>query len=46
VSGRGRVEVSEPVRVLRSTQLKLIRTVAPLVGRGLGTRPPLRPAIG
>ncbi|MFD9541628.1 hypothetical protein [Streptomyces sp. NPDC060022] len=26
------------VRVLRSTQLKLIRTVAPLVGRGLGTR--------
>ncbi|MFD4693369.1 hypothetical protein [Streptomyces sp. NBC_00683] len=25
------------VRVLRSTQLKLIRTVAPLVGRGLGT---------
>ena len=33
------------VRVLRSTQLKLIRTVAPLVGRTLGTRPPLRPAI-
>lgn len=26
------------VRVLRSVQLKLIRTVAPLVGRGLGTR--------
>lgn len=26
------------VRVLRSTQLKLIRTVGPLVGRGLGTR--------
>lgn len=26
------------VRVLRSAQLKLIRTVAPLVGRGLGTR--------
>ncbi|MET9923850.1 MULTISPECIES: hypothetical protein [unclassified Streptomyces] len=34
------------VRVLRSTQLKLIRTVAPLVGRALGTRPPLRPAPG
>ncbi|MFF3098186.1 hypothetical protein [Streptomyces cyaneofuscatus] len=34
------------VRVLRSTQLKLIRTVAPLVGQGLGTRPALRPAIG
>ncbi|MFF1836066.1 hypothetical protein ACFVXE_17935 [Streptomyces sp. NPDC058231] len=27
------------VKVLRSTQLKLIRTVTPLVGRGLGTRP-------
>ncbi|MCX4964508.1 hypothetical protein OHA98_06675 [Streptomyces sp. NBC_00654] len=27
------------VRVLRNTQLKLIRTVGPLVGRGLGTRP-------
>ncbi|WP_405388861.1 hypothetical protein OG596_13515 [Streptomyces sp. NBC_01102] len=26
------------VRVLRSVQLKLIRTVSPLVGRGLGTR--------
>ncbi|MFF5894966.1 hypothetical protein ACFY8O_03465 [Streptomyces argenteolus] len=26
------------LRVLRSAQLKLIRTVAPLVGRGLGTR--------
>ncbi|MBM7437346.1 hypothetical protein [Streptomyces sp. HB132] len=26
------------VRVLRSVQLKLIRTVAPLIGRGLGTR--------
>ncbi|MXG24881.1 hypothetical protein GRQ63_04040 [Streptomyces sp. YIM 132580] len=34
------------VRVLRSTQLKLIRTVAPLVGHGLGARPALRPAIG
>ncbi|MFE4651373.1 hypothetical protein OH781_24390 [Streptomyces sp. NBC_01550] len=27
------------VKILRSTQLKLIRTVSPLVGRGLGTRP-------
>ncbi|MFE9362897.1 hypothetical protein ACFYNN_08710 [Streptomyces sp. NPDC006978] len=26
------------LRVLRSAQLKLIRTVSPLVGRGLGTR--------
>ncbi|CAM5429159.1 hypothetical protein AB0H45_15310 [Streptomyces atroolivaceus] len=26
------------LRILRSAQLKLIRTVAPLVGRGLGTR--------
>ncbi|MFE7710889.1 hypothetical protein ACFU6I_35085 [Streptomyces sp. NPDC057486] len=28
------------VKVLRSTQLKLIRTVTPLVGHGLGTRRP------
>ncbi|MEW2489385.1 hypothetical protein [Streptomyces sp. NPDC048411] len=28
------------VKVLRSAQLKLIRTVTPLVGRGLGTRRP------
>ncbi|WP_299532822.1 hypothetical protein [uncultured Streptomyces sp.] len=30
------------IRVLRSIQLKLIRTVAPLVGSRLGTRPPAR----
>ena len=34
------------VKVLRSTQLKLIRTVSPLVGRGLGTGPEGRPERG
>ncbi|MEU9358287.1 hypothetical protein AB0D35_09275 [Streptomyces sp. NPDC048301] len=33
------------VRVLRSVQLKLIRTVAPLVGRGLGTRREVRAEV-
>ncbi|MFJ8883370.1 hypothetical protein ACIRJR_08140 [Streptomyces sp. NPDC102402] len=33
------------VRVLRSAQLKLIRTVAPLVGRGLGTRRTTHPEV-